>query len=474
MPARLTTPTRVCIYCRISRDETGDMLGVKRQEKECKKWAEAEGWTVVRVIVDNDVSASGKVPRPGYEEVIDGIKAGEFDGLIVWAPDRLHRRPIELEHYITVCEEHPHRIGMVTAGDYNLDDENGRFIARILGSLARMEVEKLSRRLISKHIELAEAGKMPGNGRKPFGYDKSGTKLIKKEANAIREAVRGILAGETNPYRIAKEWQAAELWPNVRSGSVIRVLTSARIAGRREYRGKVYENVPYPAIVEWSDVLAVRLALEPKTRRGKGTSARKNLLSSLMTCGGCGKPMSSHISPRGRVRYVCRGALNGGCGKVGIDGGRTEALILEDLFDFAEANATALNKAAAKRMAKRTADVRSAADDLADLRAVRANLTRLAGLGKISDEDLEAGLAANDDAVAALGDVVVEPAPVIVSINLRDEWAKMTFERQRATIEAWCESITILQTPTRGGGFDPTRINIVFKGAKPKRERRAA
>lgn len=54
--------------------------------------------------VDNDVSAySGRV-RPEYERLLRDISDGLIDALIVWHQDRLHRRPVELEHFLTVTD----------------------------------------------------------------------------------------------------------------------------------------------------------------------------------------------------------------------------------------------------------------------------------------------------------------------------------------------------------------------------------
>ena len=85
------TPRAAAIYTRISKDRTGESLGVQRQEEECRKLADRLGATVVAVHSDNDISAfSGKraaritngcwwiPPRPARIDTL----------LIAWHTDR--------------------------------------------------------------------------------------------------------------------------------------------------------------------------------------------------------------------------------------------------------------------------------------------------------------------------------------------------------------------------------------------------
>ena len=96
--------TSAAIYCRISRDQLDQRLGVKRQEKDCRSLAQRNGWKVGLVLVDNDTSASNGKPRPGYEQLLQAIEANEVDAVIVWDLDRLVRRPVELEHFFSVAD----------------------------------------------------------------------------------------------------------------------------------------------------------------------------------------------------------------------------------------------------------------------------------------------------------------------------------------------------------------------------------
>ena len=62
MPA--TKTRRAALYLRISSDPDGERAGVERQRADCEALARRNGWEIVEVFEDNDVSAySGRNVR---------------------------------------------------------------------------------------------------------------------------------------------------------------------------------------------------------------------------------------------------------------------------------------------------------------------------------------------------------------------------------------------------------------------------
>src|SRR5437773_1673004 len=64
------TSIRAVTYTRISKDKAGGEHGVANQQKALERHAAACGWTVVRWLSDNDLSASNGLHRPGYDEAL--------------------------------------------------------------------------------------------------------------------------------------------------------------------------------------------------------------------------------------------------------------------------------------------------------------------------------------------------------------------------------------------------------------------
>ncbi|MGL5441725.1 MAG: recombinase family protein [[Mycobacterium] stephanolepidis] len=99
------------IYTRISKDRAGAGLGVDRQREDCQKLADSLGWTVVETFSDNDISAFSGKRRPAYEAMLAALDAGKAQAVIAWHTDRLHRKPMELEGFIELCEDKKSRSG---------------------------------------------------------------------------------------------------------------------------------------------------------------------------------------------------------------------------------------------------------------------------------------------------------------------------------------------------------------------------
>src|SRR4030095_5993411 len=87
-------------YCRISADKTGAGLGVERQAADCRDLAMRLGLGDPEVLTDNDLSAYSGKRRPGYQQLLEGLKAGRCGAVLVWHRDRLCRNVRDLEDIV--------------------------------------------------------------------------------------------------------------------------------------------------------------------------------------------------------------------------------------------------------------------------------------------------------------------------------------------------------------------------------------
>lgn len=352
------TPPRAAIYARISSDKSGDKLGVDAQVKDCRRLAERLGWEVAAVYVDNDISAASGKPRPQYREMLAAVRAGRIDAILAWHPDRLHRRPTELEEFIALVESHGTLIQTEKAGELDLSTPSGRLVARMLGSAARYEVDQTRDRIAAQKRRAADAGAYRG-GRRPFGYEADGMTVREDEAAMVREATTAILAGrslrsvatewneagrqarreqyvkvdgqrvraEDGTFKtevVTKPWSALTVRETVlrpRNAGIMAHGVPGRKATKSGAHRYDYEEVgpaQWPAIVpedEWRAV--VRLLTSPSRRDFDGTRDRRHLGSGLYICGGtrvdesgqtvpCGTLMRSGTHGGGRGHYRCR------------------------------------------------------------------------------------------------------------------------------------------------------------------------
>ena len=294
---------RTGIYCRISRDPDGTELGVKRQEKDCRALCAERGWSVIDVYVDDDRSAFSGKPRPEYERLLVDVESGKIDRIVAWHPDRLHRRPIELENFITLVEAKGTQVDTVQTGAVDLSTSNGRVIARVVGAIATGESEHKSERIKRKHLELAEAGKLGGGGRRPFGFENDRVTINEVEAELVREAAQRVLSGESL-YSIRQDWTAREIETSTgatwSTTAIKSLLTNPRIAGLRRHNGKIMGKAVWGPVLDevtWRRVCSVL----SKRSKGRERPARSYLLTGLVKCAVCDSTLDAtprSIGPR--------------------------------------------------------------------------------------------------------------------------------------------------------------------------------
>jgi DNA invertase Pin-like site-specific DNA recombinase len=347
------------IYCRISDDRRGGAgLGVKRQEKDGRELARQRDLNVGEVHVDNDIGAYHRTERPGYRALLDRVRSGAVQAVIVWHPDRLHRRMDELEEFIDIVERARCRVEAVRAGEIDLSVPSGRLVARLLGAAARYESEHKAERIRSKHVELATAGQWAG-GARPYGYQRDGREFSEPitycrlsdrvecglwEAGIIKDAAKRALTGETLGA-ICRDLNAREI-PGGRGRSwtvatLRRILVSARISGRRERRvaedGKgqvvvgtiVSETSTSPAIISvaQSDELRRMFGGNGRGRRGV------HVLAGLACCALCGTVLISSAA-RGRRELTCpKKAGRPGCGRIRVLAAPVEERVEGDVLE---------------------------------------------------------------------------------------------------------------------------------------------
>lgn len=473
---------KTAIYLRQSLDRGQNHLAVDRQRDACLDLCKRRGWTDTAVYLDNDTSAiTGR--RKDYEQLLADVESGAVGAVVCYHLDRLHRQPRELEHFVDLADRYHLALATVT-GDVDLSTAQGRLIARIMGAVARAEVEHKSARQKSANRQRAMSGK-PWVSR-PFGYtrkvdsavaeakgkswnpitDATDNEIVEHEAAAIRAACRDLLSGATL-YGIATQWNAAGLKTvngNTWSGGQVRqVLTRARNAGLQVYRGDVIEGVQtsWPRIVDRDEWEAVCTTLaDPKRHTGK-SPGRKHLLTGIAICGVCGKKMGTTVrrlkSGGNRPVYQCK---RQGCMKIVRDLALTDELVVGAVTER-------LATTDAEKLTKPSVDTAGLREKITVLRAQIAeaereyddglvNARRLAGrIERVTEKlaPLEAKLL-GENTSRVLDGLAGNP-------NAADVFEILPLDRQRAVIDAM--AVVTINRTLKGGRFDRESIDVDWR-----------
>jgi site-specific DNA recombinase len=213
---------RVAVYTRISDDDEGKRLGVKRQEEDCQALAKLRHWQVAYVACDNSVSAyKTNIIRPEFERMMADLDAGLVDGIVAYDLDRFARQPTDLERAIKLYDKRPGVFATVQ-GDIDLGSADGRTMARIMVAFANKSSMDMSRRQSRKQRQLAELGMYGGGGKRAYGFDDDRVAVRPTEAKIIQEAAHRVLAGESLTSICRTSTSAAYRQPAPRRGEETR------------------------------------------------------------------------------------------------------------------------------------------------------------------------------------------------------------------------------------------------------------
>jgi len=462
----------VAVYARISQDRDGEGLGVRRQVADCRAEADRLGWAVAEEYVDDDVSAfSGKV-RPAYERMLEDLRAGRRDAVIVWHMDRLHRRPVELEQFADTCQRAGVNDVRTLHGSIDLASGDGLLMARLLAAVAANESHSKQRRGQRKMAELADAGSPHGGGTRPFGFEADKVTHRPDEAEVIRVLAARALAGEslTSLSRWLDDSDVRTVMGKPwRTPTLRQLLLTPRIYGMRAHHGVAHAPGTWEPIISAADGERLRVLLTDPTRRTNGT-ARRYLLSGLCRCSRCGSVMAS--VPRGEVRrYLCRSGTDfGGCGRMAITAAPLEAWVVEAVLYRLDSPAMTQALTGADSEGQDGEAARLAAA----LRADRDRLDELAAMwadGEIDREGHRKARARIESRVTAaqadLNRLTRRSALdglVGNSEDLRQRWESLNLTRQVAIVKAVIDHLVISPATVPGRkGLDPARVQPIWR-----------
>jgi site-specific DNA recombinase len=469
MTVRPTAPTRAALYLRISSDPSHNELGIDRQRTQCLEAAARLGWTITATYIDDDVSAFSRKRRPAFQELLADVRAGLWDGVMAWRYDRLSRRGADTEALIDLCEERG--IALATAaGPVDLATSQGRLMARTLSNLASYESELRSERILSKHRQLAEAGKLAGGGTRPFGYSSDRLQVVTPEADVIQELADRLLAGDSL-WSIANDFNArgiATVTGKEWSVHALRqIALSARISGQRALRGVVTKAV-WPAIITPAKGTRLRTLLTAPERR-TNRAPRRYLLAGMLRCAKCTRVLVARPRADGRRRYVCaRAPGRAGCGGTFILADDVETLIASAVIHRLDSTGLATplyvpqNDPAVQALLQGITDDQDQLDDLAAER----------GRGELSRREWDAMRAPILQRIASANATVTRingTAALEAVLNhpggVARVFSEIPLSRQQAVIKAVLDHATVGPAVRGRNRFDPTRISPAWRRA---------
>lgn len=320
----INSAKRAVIYARVStqeQEENGTSL--TSQVAACRKYAEANGYTVVETLMESKSGAS--LNRPMLDEVRQMARDGLIDVVVFYALDRLSRD--ETDTLILAREWRSHGVEMKCATVPLEDTPSGQFLMTMLAAVGKLERAGIMERFQRGKRQTVLNGRALGGHLNPYGYTyivgEGRYEVEPYEAEWVKRIFYWYTEKGLSLYAIAKRLHEMGALTKTRRGNwlpctVRDILLNEAYTGEMWYgktdstkgpkrlrpRSEWIGPVAIPALITKETYQAVLRRIEENKQMSKRNTRNPYLLRGMVRCQQCGKAMHS-VSRYGSMRYVC-------------------------------------------------------------------------------------------------------------------------------------------------------------------------
>src|SRR5256886_7364378 len=189
---------RCAIYTRVSTDQglDQDINSLDAQYDAADAYIRSQahaGWMLLRAKYDDGGFSGGNTERPALQRLLEDVRAGKIDVIVVYKVDRLTRSLADFAKLVELFDKHSVSFVSVTQ-QFNTTTSMGRLTLNVLLSFAQFEREVTSERIRDKIAASKRKGLWVG-GPLPLGYPMKGEKIavVEDEAERVRLIYRRYL-----------------------------------------------------------------------------------------------------------------------------------------------------------------------------------------------------------------------------------------------------------------------------------------
>lgn len=314
---------RCVIYIRVSTDEQAKHgYSIAAQLEKLEAFCVSQEWEVATVYIDDGQSAKD-LNRPKFKLMMDEIKQGKADVLLVYKLDRLTRSVLDLYEILQVLDENNCKFRSATEV-YDTTNAMGKLFITLVAAIAQWERENLGERVRMGMEKKTKMGKWKG-GSAPYGYlyENDELKINPKEESIVKKVFE--MSKTFGFYTIAKK--LTELGYQTKNNGDWHVDTVRGIASNPIYAGyltfnlnvqdykkppreqKLYEG-DHEKIITRNEFWDLQDILDKRRSPGGKGQTSNYYFSTILKCARCGHSMSGHKSA-GKKTYRCSGKKAG-------------------------------------------------------------------------------------------------------------------------------------------------------------------
>ncbi len=328
----------VGIYPRVStEDQSRFGFSLDEQEESLKRLCEWKGYKIYKVYREEGVSAKS-MNRPKFQEMIQDMKDGKINKILVYKLDRLTRSIQDLETICKLLEEYKCDLES-ECEEINTSTPTGVFFMRMTTILAQLEIERTSER--TKFGLMGAAKKGHFSGKAPIGYRKINKELVidEVESEVVKDIFKSYLSGQSVCTITKRLNEKNVLNRNWRTTTIDRMLSNYIYAGNYQHRKRIRNEETIlledvcPAIIDKHDFELVQKQKEKNLKNY--TRKHTYVYMQKIVCSKCNKIMggsstTSKNKPT-QIYYKCN------CCNTRINEKKIEQplmLFLNDMLDY--------------------------------------------------------------------------------------------------------------------------------------------
>ena len=310
---------RAALAYRVSTKGQVDHDDIPMQKIDCRKFAQKQGWRVVKEAAEKGVSGSkvSSSKRDAIQQLKEEAANGEFDILLVYMFDRLGRIESETPFVLEWFVQHGIEMWSTHEGQQKIETHGDKLMNYIRFWQAAGESEKTSIRTRDRIRQIVSSGHYTG-GFVCYGHqlvdqgrrnkrDKPVMDLVvnEEEATWVRELFYKVVHEGASGYALAEMLNSRGL--RTRAGAKFQSSNILRIIRHEGYTGYIItknarsEYIPELQIIDQetfekaNDIISRRSAKTTQDRRIAHTSQNTTLLAGIVYCAHCGAKMSGFM-----------------------------------------------------------------------------------------------------------------------------------------------------------------------------------
>jgi site-specific DNA recombinase len=283
-----------------------------------------EGWHALNTHYDDGGFSGGNMERPALKRLMDDIRLGKVNTVVVYKVDRLTR---SLSDFAKIIEQFDamHVSFVSVTQQFNTTSSMGRLTLNVLLSFAQFEREVTGERIRDKIAASKKKGMWMG-GFVPLGYDLLDRKIYinPKEAEAVR-AIYTTYLRRGCVMALKEELERKGIFSKLRSlsngtkvggaslsrGALYKILRNHIYVGEIKHKGAVYPG-QHEAIIgreQWNQVQKL-LAQNRQGSRRKARTTKVSVFTGILFDAADNRYTPTHTNKAGRrYRYYTSQAV---------------------------------------------------------------------------------------------------------------------------------------------------------------------